>query len=92
MSESPHHQPAPSEELDLMIHDMHTLDDEEKVKAVLEKLPAIQAVRLVEGGAWIRYNPIGIGKDEIITSIRQVGYRASNFQDSKSGDTGVSSQ
>jgi len=92
MAEAPNHHPAPHEELDLMIHDMHTPADEAEVKAVLEKLPAIQAVRLVEGGAWIRYNPIGIGKDEIIMAIRQSGYRASNFQDSKSGDTGISSQ
>ena len=75
-----------------MIHDMHTPAAEEAVKAVLEKLPAIQAVRLVEGGAWIRYNPIGISKGEIITAIRQSGFRASNFQDSATGDTGVSSQ
>jgi hypothetical protein len=80
------------EELDLMIPDMDTTRSEEQVKAVLEKLPGIRGVRLMERGAWIKYNPIGIGPDEICTAIRQSGFRASTFQDSMTGRTGVSSQ
>ena len=80
------------EELDLMIPDMDSSVAEEQVKAILEKLPGVQAVRLVSGGAWIRYNPVGINKDEICTAIRQSGFRAATFQDSASGETGVSSQ
>jgi hypothetical protein len=83
---------APAEELDLMIPDMDTEPGEERVKAILERLPGIQAVRLVQRGAWIKYNPVGISADEICTAIRQSGYRASTFQDSKSGKTGLSSQ
>ncbi|MDB6148675.1 MAG: hypothetical protein JWQ44_123 [Chthoniobacter sp.] len=71
---------------------MDTDTAEERVKVALEKIPGIQAVRLVQRGAFIRYNPIGITKEEICTLIRRAGYRASTFQDSKSGDTGVSSQ
>ena len=84
--------PRPSEELDLMIPDMDTEKTEVEVKAALEKLPGIQAVRLVPRGAWIRYNPVGIGKDQICAALRQSGFRASTFQDSKTGKTGVSSQ
>ncbi|MEA3212332.1 MAG: hypothetical protein QOE70_5389 [Chthoniobacter sp.] len=83
---------APAEELDLAIPDMDTVAAEMQVKEILEKLPGIQAVRLVGRGAFIRYNPIGIDKDQICAAIRQSGFRASTFQDSKTGATGRSSQ
>ncbi|HEX8295344.1 MAG TPA: hypothetical protein VF593_03530 [Chthoniobacteraceae bacterium] len=81
-----------SEELDLAIPDMSTEADEMQVKAILEKLPGIRAVRLIERGAWIEYNSVGITHEEIRTAIRQAGFRASTFQDSKTGKTGSSSQ
>lgn len=86
------HHAAASEELDLAIPDMDTDGAEERVKVALEKIPGIQSVRLLQRGAFIRYNPIGITKEEITTLIRRAGFRASTFQDSKSGETGVSSQ
>ena len=89
---SNHSSSAPSEEVDLMIPDMDSAETETSVQNVLQKLPAIRAVRIIERGVWIRYNPIGISSDEICTAIRQSGFRASIFQDSKSGRTGVSSQ
>jgi hypothetical protein len=83
---------APNEELDLMIPDMDSAETETSVQSVLQRLPGIQAVRIIQRGAWIRYNPLGISPDEICTAIRQSGFRASIFQDSKTGRTGVSSQ
>lgn len=83
---------SPTEELDLMIPDMDTEGAERQVKEVLERLPGIRFVRLVQRGALVRYNPVGIGPEEITTAIRQSGFRASTFQDSKTGRTGVSSQ
>jgi hypothetical protein len=79
-------------ELDLMIPDMDNEGAENEVRKVLERLPGIKYVRLVQRGALVRYNPGGIGPDEICTAIRQSGFRASTFQDSKTGRTGVSSQ
>ena len=81
-----------TEELDLAIPDMDTGRAEVRMKEILERLPGIQAVRLLERGAFIRYNPLGIDKDRICAAIRQSGFRASTFQDSKTGATGVSSQ
>lgn len=83
---------GPAEELDLMIPDMDTEGSEKQVKEILEGLPGIKYVRLVQRGALVRYNPLGIGPDEICTAIRQSGFRASTFQDSKTGKTGVPSQ
>lgn len=80
------------EELDLAIPDMDSETAEVAVKASLENLPGIVTVRLVQRGAFVRYNPSGINKDQICTAIRQAGYRASTFQDSKTGHTGLSSQ
>jgi len=89
---STHSHAAPAEELDLMVPDMDSAETETSVQSVLQKLPAIQAVRIIQRGVWIRYNPLGISPDEICTAIRQSGFRASIFQDSKTGRTGVSSQ
>lgn len=80
------------EELDLAIPDMDTETAELDVKASLERLPGVIMVRLVGRGAFARYNPNVINKDQICIAVRQAGYRASIFQDSKSGQTGLSSQ
>jgi len=81
-----------AEELDLAIPDMDSETAELAVKASLEQLPGIISVRLLERGAFARYNPNVINKDQICVAVRQAGYRASVFQDSKSGQTGLSSQ
>jgi copper chaperone CopZ len=81
-----------SEELDLAIPDMDSETAELAVQASLEQLPGIVSVRLLERGAFVRYNPNAINKDQICAAVRQAGYRASVFQDSKSGHTGLSSQ
>jgi copper chaperone CopZ len=80
------------EELDLSIPDMDSATAEKAVKASLEQLPGIISVRLLERGAFARYNPNTINKDQICMAVRQAGYRPSIFQDSKTGQTGISSQ
>jgi copper chaperone CopZ len=85
-------EPAHPEELDLAIPDMDTEAAEFAVKNSLERLPGIVTVRLMERGAFARYNPNVITQDQICIAVRQAGYRASIFQDSKSGRTGLSSQ
>jgi hypothetical protein len=85
-------EPIHAEELDLAIPDMDTETAEVAVQNALTKLPGIITVRLVERGAFARYNPNVITQDQICIAVRQAGYRASIFQDSKSGRTGVSSQ
>ena len=91
-SSKPVSSPAHAEELDLAIPDMDSITAEAQVKEILEGLPGIHFVRLMGRGAFIRYNPTGIDKDQICTAIRRSGFRASTFQDSKSGATGLSSQ
>lgn len=81
-----------AEELDLAIPDMDTEAAEKTVMASLEQLPGVLSVRLLERGAFIRYNPSAINPDQLCAGVRQAGYRASVFQDSKSGRTGHSSQ
>ena len=80
------------EELDLAIPDMDSEVAENAVKDSLEQLPGIISVRLLERGAFARYNPNVITQDQICLAVRQAGYRASIFQDSKTGRTGRSSQ
>ena len=81
-----------AEELDLAIADMDSKTAELAVKASLEQLPGIVSVRLMERGAFVRYHADAITKEQICAGVRQAGYRASVFQDSKSGHTGLSSQ
>jgi copper chaperone CopZ len=85
-------EPPHIEELDLAIPDMDTETGEFAVKESLEGLPGIVAVRLMERGAFTRYRPDIINKEQICAAVRQAGYRASVFQDSKSGKVGKSSQ
>jgi hypothetical protein len=82
----------PTEDLDLAIPDMDNEDAVRRATGVLNGLPGIVAMRMVERGAFIRYNPVGIKKEEICQAFQQAGFRASVFQDSKSGKTGKSSQ
>ena len=81
-----------TEELDLAIPDMDSETAEFAVKASLAQLPGIITLRILERGAFARYNPNAINKDQICAAVRQAGYRASVFQDSKTGQTGKSSQ
>jgi len=80
------------EELDLTIPDMDAEAARMVVKASLKPLPGIIGVMFVGRGAFIRYNPNTINEDQICAAVLQAGYRASVLQDSKTGQTGQSSQ
>lgn len=79
------------EELDIAIPDMLTESDEKKAGHMLRQLHGVAGVRVVQRGALVAYRAAVITKDEICRALRQVGYRASVFQDSKTGQTGLSS-
>ena len=76
------------EELDVAIPDMLTESDEIKAGAALRQLHGVAGVRMVQRGALVSYRASSISKDEICHALRQAGYRASVFQDSKTGQTG----
>ena len=82
----------PAQELDLAIPDMDSATTEMEVARLLEKLPGVQQIRLVERGAFVRYLAEIITHQQICEVLRRAGFRASTFQDSASGETGVSSQ
>ena len=79
------------EELDLMIPELHSAEEEHAAGAAIRRLPGIDAVRFVQGGAVVAYRAESISKEEICNTLRQAGFRASTFQDSYSGKTGMSS-
>lgn len=81
-----------AEELDLAIPDMDSKTVELAVKASLKQIPGVISVRFVERGAFARYNPNAINKNQICTAVQQAGYHASIFQGSMTGPTGRSSQ
>ena len=85
-----HH--VPNEELDLAIPDMNTEDDEKQVGVLLTGIKGIQFVRILPRGAFVRYQPNAITGDAIVAELHNGGFRASTFQDSKTGRTGKSSQ
>ena len=80
------------EELDLAIPNMDSTGAEAQVAAALKDVPGIAEVRLIERGAFIRYRAETISHKEICELVRCAGFRATTFQDSKSGETGISSQ
>lgn len=79
------------EELDLMIPELHSAEEEHAAGAAIRRLPGIDTVRFVQGGAVVAYRAESISKEEICNTLRQAGFRASTFQDSYSGKTGMSS-
>ena len=79
-------------ELDLAIPDMDSNSAEAQVASVLKDVPGIVEARMMERGAFIRYRPEAISHDQICDLIRRAGFRASTFQDSQTGKTGLSSQ
>ena len=79
--------PSP-EELDLAILGMDTPAAEKAVLEALEGLSGVVSVRLIERGAFLRYKAETVTKDEICDAVRKAGYRATVFQDSKTGETG----
>ena len=72
-----------AEELDLAIPDMDSGIAELAVKTSLQNLPGIINVLLVGRGAFVRYNPGAINRDQICAAIRQTGHRAGVFQEAK---------
>jgi len=82
----------PIHELDLAIPDMDSQRAESEVAALLKDVPGVIHVRLFSRGAFIRYRASAITPAAICELIRRAGFRASTFQDSASGRTGVSSQ
>lgn len=79
------------QELDLVIHNMDSLEGERAVESILKALPGIEAARIMDEGVWLRYDPGRISKEEICQNLHQGGYRAGVFQDSYSGKTGTAS-
>ncbi|HEY5792802.1 MAG TPA: hypothetical protein VIS74_05850 [Chthoniobacterales bacterium] len=79
------------EELDLAIPNLESHHDEIRAGEILKGIPGINAVRFIERGAWISYQATQITRQQICDLLHRSGFRASTFQDSKSGQTGVSS-
>ena len=79
-------------ELDLAIPDMSSTSAEAQVAAVLKDVPGVVEARMMERGAFIRYRAEAITHEQICDLIRRAGFRASTFQDSETGKTGLSSQ
>lgn len=79
------------EELDIAIPDMLTESDEKKAGNTLRRLPGIGGVRVIQRGALVSYRAASITKDEICHALRELGFRASVFQDSKTGQLGHTS-
>jgi len=80
------------EELDLVIEDMKTPEDEKTVQDVLESISGVQAARIVPEGAWIRYESSQVTKEDVCEALTEAGYTPQFFQDSLSGETAEVSQ
>jgi len=80
-----------NEEVDLAIPNMHSPADESRAGQILKALPGVTGVRLVQRGAWVAYHPETISHARICGALRQFGFRATTFQDSATGVTGLTS-
>lgn len=80
-----------NEEVDLAIPNMHSPADESRAGKILKGLPGVTGVRLIQRGAWVSYHPQAISHSRICGALRQFGFRATTFQDSATGATGMTS-
>jgi hypothetical protein len=85
-------QDTATQELDLAIPDMDGPAAQAQVGDLLRDVPGIVEMRVMDRGAFVRYRPDAINHNQICALIRKAGFRASTFQDSESGKTGISSQ
>lgn len=83
--------PTALDELDLAIPNLESLADEIRAGEILKGIYGIESVRFIERGAWISYRSADITHEQICDILHRAGFRASTFQDSKSGQTGQSS-
>lgn len=79
------------DELDLSIPNLDTAAEERRAAGLLRGLAGIEGVRFVERGALVSYRATAITADEILQALRQAGFRAALFQDSRTGRTGQAS-
>ena len=87
-----HGEPNKVDELDLAIPNLNTEEDEERAGAVLKGMRGVVDVRMMQRGAFVRYHGQTVTHEAIIYALHHAGFRASVFQDSKTGKTGKSSQ
>ncbi len=82
----------PLQELDLVVSDLQSPADEKRLQKALERMPGVQAARIIPEGVWIRYDADSVSKDKLCQSLRAAGFKPQMFQDSLSGETTEVSQ
>ena len=79
------------EEIDISIPNMDTAEAEKTARSILQNRRGIYAVRIIERGVWIEYDPSQISTAHIYELLNAAGLETEVFQESMSGLTGVSS-
>jgi copper chaperone CopZ len=82
----------PLQELDLVVFDLQSQTDEERIQKALKRIPGVQAARIIPEGVWIRYEAKRVTKDKIFRSLLDAGFSPRFFQDSLTGQTAEVSQ
>jgi hypothetical protein len=75
-------------ELDLSVQNLDGDEQERRAAATLKNLPGIGAVRIVQRGVWLKYQPRSVTKEKILAALREQGFDARLFQDEASGAAG----
>jgi hypothetical protein len=82
----------PLQELDLVVADLQSQADEKRLQKMLERMPRVQAARIIPEGVWIRYDANSVSRDKICRSLNEAGFKPQLFQDSLTGETAEVSQ
>jgi len=67
------------QELEVSINDLDSSNAEPIVSA-LKSVPGIRAARVVTGGIFVSYQPVGITPEQIRTEIERAGYTVDGMQ------------
>lgn len=68
------------EEFSIGINDLDSTVSYDAIFEAIKELPGIRAMRAMQGGVMIYFNPLGITEQEICTEIRRAGFTIDNIE------------
>lgn len=70
----------PVEQAEFGINDINLENARNTVRGAVKDLNGVRDVQFAGSGTVVTYNPLGITKEEICTTIRRSGYRATAIE------------
>ena len=70
---------APLEQVTFELNEASSPEAMSAIREAVHGLNGVRDIEFIGGGALVTFNPLGIAKEEICTTIRRSGYRATEI-------------